>query len=186
MALTSKLSAIGDAIRARTGGSKLLTLDEMPNAIAGIGEKGYFTTTVTVDAIGSGASRQAVYLLESNRLLAGLRDDPSLLLVVECNETVSGSIKSTVYAGDNRQYLPLYSNSYDMASRISYQSVMRITTDGVRSMSGVDNAISDDSNFSVGVGRLFIDINGGLLLLNSATGYNLVLGDYRITALWDE
>lgn len=36
MALTNKLSAIGDAIRAKTGGTELLTLDAMPTAIAGI------------------------------------------------------------------------------------------------------------------------------------------------------
>ena len=36
MALTEKLSAIGDAIRAKTGGTELLTLDEMPDEIAAI------------------------------------------------------------------------------------------------------------------------------------------------------
>lgn len=36
MALTDKLSAIGDAIRAKTGGTEKLTLDQMPTAISGI------------------------------------------------------------------------------------------------------------------------------------------------------
>lgn len=36
MALTDKLSAIGDAIRTKTGGTELLTLDAMPNEIASI------------------------------------------------------------------------------------------------------------------------------------------------------
>lgn len=36
MALTDKLTAIGNAIRAKTGGSALLTLDQMPTAIANI------------------------------------------------------------------------------------------------------------------------------------------------------
>lgn len=36
MALTDKLSAIGDAIREKTGTTDLLKLDEMPTAIAGI------------------------------------------------------------------------------------------------------------------------------------------------------
>ncbi len=40
MALTDKLSAIGNAIRAKTGGSAKLTLDEMPNAIASISGEG--------------------------------------------------------------------------------------------------------------------------------------------------
>lgn len=36
MALTDKLTAIGDAIRSKTGGSDLLTLDEMPQEIQSI------------------------------------------------------------------------------------------------------------------------------------------------------
>ena len=40
MALTNKLSAIGDAIRSKTGGSELLTLDQMPREIESI-ETGY-------------------------------------------------------------------------------------------------------------------------------------------------
>lgn len=36
MALTNKLSAIGNAIRSKTGGSELLTLDQMPQAIESI------------------------------------------------------------------------------------------------------------------------------------------------------
>lgn len=36
MALTDKLSAIGSAIREKTGGTELLTLDAMPVAIQGI------------------------------------------------------------------------------------------------------------------------------------------------------
>ena len=40
MALTDKLSAIGNAIRAKTGGTALLTLDQMPSAIASISSGG--------------------------------------------------------------------------------------------------------------------------------------------------
>ena len=36
MALTDKLSAIGNAIRAKTGGTDMLTLEQMPTAIASI------------------------------------------------------------------------------------------------------------------------------------------------------
>ena len=36
MALINKLRAIGDAIRAKTGGTEELTLDQMATAIAGI------------------------------------------------------------------------------------------------------------------------------------------------------
>lgn len=49
MALTDKLSAIGSAIREKTGGTELLTLDAMPVAIQGIqaggGELKYMQAT---------------------------------------------------------------------------------------------------------------------------------------------
>ena len=40
MALTNKLTAIGDAIREKTGTTELLKLDEMPSVIASIGTGG--------------------------------------------------------------------------------------------------------------------------------------------------
>ena len=40
MALTDKLTAIGDAIRTKTGGTDLLTLDQMPTEIANISSSG--------------------------------------------------------------------------------------------------------------------------------------------------
>lgn len=40
MALTNKLTAIGDAIRAKTGSTEKLTLDGMASAIAGISTGG--------------------------------------------------------------------------------------------------------------------------------------------------
>ena len=36
MALTDKLSSIGNAIRAKTGKEEMFTLDQMPTEIAGI------------------------------------------------------------------------------------------------------------------------------------------------------
>lgn len=55
MALTDKLTAIGDAIRSKTGGSDLLTLDEMPQEIQSIqtggGGGGGGTDTALADSI---------------------------------------------------------------------------------------------------------------------------------------
>ena len=49
MALTDKLTAIADAVRAKTGGTALLTLDEIASAIGGIsGGGGPFTNATTL------------------------------------------------------------------------------------------------------------------------------------------
>ena len=47
MALTDKLAAIGDAIRAQTGKEEKLTLDQMPDEIAGISGGGVDVPTYT-------------------------------------------------------------------------------------------------------------------------------------------
>lgn len=51
MALTDKLSAIGNAIRAKTGGSDLLTLDEMPQEIQSIQTGGGGETLEELDTV---------------------------------------------------------------------------------------------------------------------------------------
>ena len=55
MALTDKLTAIGDAIRSKTGGSDLLTLDEMPQEIQSI-QTGGGGDTALADSILSGTA----------------------------------------------------------------------------------------------------------------------------------
>ena len=58
MALTDKLSAIGNAIREKTGGTELLTLDQMANEIANIqgGGSGDFPSEITIPNTTSGNS----------------------------------------------------------------------------------------------------------------------------------
>ena len=51
MSVNSKMTAIADAIRAKTGGTGLLTLDAMPAAIASI-KGGGDTATLTVNSMG--------------------------------------------------------------------------------------------------------------------------------------
>lgn len=64
MALTNKLSAIGDAIRAKTGKSDLLTLDQMPTEIASITISGSYEPTaedLTFKGVCSGIFKNGVW-----------------------------------------------------------------------------------------------------------------------------
>ena len=51
--LVEKLTAIGDAIRAKTGGSDMLTLDEMPDEIASIKSGGFDFSQIKTTSNGS-------------------------------------------------------------------------------------------------------------------------------------
>lgn len=66
MALTDKLTSIADAIRAKTGKSATMSLDEMPTEIASISGGGLETATVNItfspDSRKEGAA--AMYILQ--------------------------------------------------------------------------------------------------------------------------
>lgn len=64
MALTDKLTAIADAIREKTETTELLTLDEMPDAIAGIsGAVGVVVHSGTESPVSSIGADGDIYLL---------------------------------------------------------------------------------------------------------------------------
>ena len=72
MALTDKLTAIADAIRARTGSTSQLTLDQMPNAIGEIKNTQFYNFLnnqpfdVTADDFGSETSLDAAKFKDSS------------------------------------------------------------------------------------------------------------------------
>ena len=64
MSVNSKMTAIADAIRAKTGGTELLTLDDMAVEIAGISGGGIETVDVTI-VNNTPSSRTFGYLTDS-------------------------------------------------------------------------------------------------------------------------
>ena len=78
MALTDKLTAIGDAIRAKTGGTASLTLDEMPAEIASITEISYIPISSSdVTFYNYDGTVVASYSLAEARALTTLPDAPT-------------------------------------------------------------------------------------------------------------
>lgn len=93
MALIEKLSAIGEAIRAKTGKTDLLTLDEMPTEIAAIetgGASGVHnhvinTYTFTFEGTSTGFTAEGTQSLDLTQF--GVKEDLSNLVAVifNCN-----------------------------------------------------------------------------------------------------
>ena len=66
MALTDKLSAIGSAIREKTGGTELLTLDAMPVAIQGIQAGGGELKTIVASQSYNYSSSMTSFTIQNN------------------------------------------------------------------------------------------------------------------------
>lgn len=120
MALTDKLSAIGNAIREKTGGSAKLTLDEMPNAIASISGEG--GSTVVVNQSVYTGQVQSNYALNFYNFADGstLLDHSKITVVfgvIEGNNTVIYKFR-TGY-GDSVSPLTILANSTQPAKNIN-------------------------------------------------------------------
>ena len=125
MALTDKLSAIGNAIRAKTGKSDLLSLDAMPAEIASIqtgGSGGNFVETIKsydYEFTGSGnktskssAIDATVFNATTKILFADFGIKPDLVSII----TEIGTYQIRFQTTNGTDYY--YSNSYTFTPRI--------------------------------------------------------------------
>ena len=93
MALTDKLTAIADAIRAKTGGAEKLTLAQMPPAIAAIQsgsaypEKFYETDFVMDASVTANGAICTISTGQSNRMVAD--DNELVMCVITCEPTAT-------------------------------------------------------------------------------------------------
>lgn len=132
MALTEKLSAIGDAIRAKTGGSELLTLDQMPTEIAAIQTGGSSFSIDTHDVIQisyatTGGSSSTYFWTDWAAYIADLTDIEVLVVI---------------HTGAPFIYVKGVMEGFDANNQIPY-----LTTTGTSSIKFVDT--SDKSKYHI-------------------------------------
>ena len=92
MALTDKLTAIANAIREKTGGTELLTLDQMPAEIAGIETGGGDIVHGTFSI----SSETTEFTLEH-----GLSAKPSGFIIIAPAVSAGFGLKALVYAASD-------------------------------------------------------------------------------------
>ena len=97
MALTDKLSAIGDAIRVKTGKTAGMTLDQMPGEIAGISGGGTLgAISVTENGVYSAAYETASFTWDENTEYDGI----CKLVINKKTNTLIGAHIIGSYAGE--------------------------------------------------------------------------------------
>lgn len=141
MALIEKLSAIGEAIRAKTGKTDLLTLDEMPTEIAAIetgsSDDGYdFTTlhTVTVSNLVNSNTQDLSDYLDGTEKVVAIR-------VYGYPSGYSGATRyrlgiNCYMKDDVRYFQPMFHGSYSVSGDVDVDTQDYIVLTASNKLSG--------------------------------------------------
>lgn len=184
MALTDKLAAIADAIRAKTGGTSRLTLAQMPSEIAAIetGPANCLRATVRNEAAaGAIHATNHVVLLPANAELAAARSLGTLVLTAASDTAEVGSIVSTIACGAGAR-LPYW--GAENAGNDIRQGIYRINESGIKTCAGILYAPDDASSPNVGNGRLVVMEDGELRWYNNASSFSIRPSNVEVMAWW--
>lgn len=140
MALTNKLSAIGNAIRSKTGGTELLTLDQMPEAITSIGNK-------TLTKLGEYSIEEPVQVFNITLTEEMKKSDCIIVKIISLTTSADDWIYPRLNNSTFNAYTPKKSS---FSGCISYGWVPTINDNKllVRIFDNVDGSTFFSSNFS--------------------------------------
>ena len=161
MALTNKLMAIGNAIRAKNGETALYTLDEMPQKIA---------------AIEGGGGSSSSILPNGYKEVEFLQADGSQYIITDYYPTGYTQIIANLYARVNSRYIYGVRNSNDTAS------FTFMTGSSANCRYGSLTVYSrDESYIYIYHGYNSTNSNAGLVIYNNTTGTIALNTDYTST-----
>ena len=117
-----------------------------------------------------------ITVVSGDETLKRVRSFDTLLVVCSMSGTVS-CIKSCL--GTNAM------NTYPIRNtETNCQSVLRHTADGGVSTNSTPNAIDDDTNITVGSGRIYITPEGDLRIYGNTTSYPILAGKVMVEVMW--
>lgn len=168
MALTDRLTAIGDAIRSQTDTAALIPLADMPDKIRTL-HKNTKTMTVTLASDIPGGTRGT--LVTGDLELALHRNDANLFIAVNAESVPTGVAACLQSFAGNRNYKSGTTNIYGATVR----------TGGAVGVNYTNYPVSDTT--ATGVGCTSITASGNLTIFSHAS-YPIKAGTYHITVSW--
>lgn len=117
-----------------------------------------------------------ITVVSGDDTLKRVRSLDTLLVVCRMSGTVS-CVKSCL--GTNKL------NAYPISNaNTKCQSVIRYNTDGVINGNNTVNAVDDDTNLTVGSGRIYITPEGDLRIYGNTTSYPILAGKVIAEVIW--
>lgn len=171
------LDSLAQHINAKAGTTGAKTIAQMQATVDGIATAGanHLRYTYNNPAAVSGSGNY-VTIVAGDEQLASIRVEESLIVIFRaageaaCTKSGVGTNMSTL--------LPIYNAGG------SCQAVNRLKSDGVITLASTTQAVNNDTNISVGSGRIYITPEGDLRIYGNTNGYPILAGEIVVDVIW--
>ena len=172
----SKLDSLAQHINTKAGTTGAKTIAQMQATVDGIAtaDANHLRYTHINPAAVSGGGNY-VTIVAGDEQLASIRDAESLIVIFRA-EGEAACTKSGVGTNMN-VLLPIYINN-------NCQAVNRLKSDGGITVATTTQAVNDDTNISVGSGRIYITPEGDLRIYGNTNGYPILAGNVIVEVIW--
>lgn len=171
MALTDKLTAIADAIRAKTGGSSALTLTQMAAEIASIGTEPLNAKCMIVNVAADQSARQVTWNAQGDDDIAAHRNDSSFSVGIIAMNAVSSSSTRAVFVTNSRQHQTVDGYGVYLRSSSSGLAAASVSKQPSASQESTAGTVSVDSS--------------GVITTYASSTYPIRAGDYLVVCAWE-
>lgn len=173
----SKLDSLAQHINTKAGTTGAKTIAQMQAAVDGIAaaDANHLRYTHNNPSAVSGAGNY-VTIVAGDDQLASIRAEESLIVIFRaageaaCTKSGVGTNMSTL--------LPIHS------SDDSCQAANRLKSDGGIMVARTIQAVNDDTNISVGSGRIYITPEGDLRIYGNTNSYPILAGEIVVDVIW--
>ena len=173
----SKLDSLAQHINTKAGTTGAKTIAQMQAAVDGIAaaDANHLRYTYNNPAAVSGGGNY-VTIVAGDEQLASIREEESLIVIFRaageaaCTKSGIGTNMSTL--------LPIHKDGDNC------QAVYILKSDGAISTNITIQAVNDDTDISVGSGRIYITPEGDLRIYGNTGGYPILAGEVVVDVIW--
>ena len=173
----SLLDSLAQHINTKAGTTGAKTIAQMQATVDGIAtaDANHLRYTYNNPAAVSGGGNY-VTIVAGDEQLASIRYEESLIVIFRaageaaCTKSGVGTNMSTL--------LPIH-NAVD-----NCQAANRLKSDGGITVASTIQAVNDDTNISVGSGRIYITPEGDLRIYGNTNSYPILAGEIVVDVIW--
>ena len=171
------LDSLAQHINTKAGTTGAKTIAQMQATVDSIAtaDANHLRYTYNNPAAVSGSGNY-VTIVAGDEQLTSIRAEESLIVIFRAAGE-SGCTKSGI--GTNMSTLLPLHNAVD-----NCQAANRLKSDGRISVTSTIQAVNDDTNITVGSGRIYITPEGDLRIYGNTNGYPILAGEIVVDVIW--